>query len=68
MHVIKAAAPAAPAAAQESFTEGDLRNLSQQLLEAVSFCHECHVAHRDVKPENVMVREAVRGHTHTHTM
>ena len=39
-----------------AFTESTLRELSRQLLQALAFCHDSHVAHRDVKPDNIMLR------------
>ncbi|CAD6222885.1 unnamed protein product [Miscanthus lutarioriparius] len=36
-------------------TEKAARNLFQQLIDAVAYCHEKGVYHRDLKPENVLV-------------
>ena len=47
------------------FTESTLRELSRQLLQALAFCHDSRVAHRDVKPDNIMLRDP-RDPTHAH--
>jgi serine/threonine protein kinase len=49
-------------AVQEQFTEADLRALARQLAAALAFCHSRRVFHRrDVKPENVMLRDPPAG-------
>lgn len=35
----------------------------RQIVEAVSFCHQHHVAHRDLKPENVVFCRTAAGHS-----
>ena len=29
----------------------------QQIIEAISYCHERGVSHRDIKPENILVND-----------
>jgi len=36
-------------------SERDLRSLARQLLQALTYLHSVGIAHRDVKPDNVMV-------------
>lgn len=37
------------------FTEKEAANIIQQILLAVSYCHDINVVHRDLKPENVLI-------------
>ena len=37
------------------FSESEVANIAQQLLEALSFCHAEGIMHRDVKPDNVIL-------------
>ena len=39
---------------QKEFGEEEARVIFRQALEAVAYCHSQKVAHRDVKPENLM--------------
>lgn len=39
---------------KEVFSEYDSRKISRRLLEALFFCHKKGIAHRDVKPENIV--------------
>lgn len=43
------------------YSEKDARKLCKVLFEAIAYCHEQKIAHRDMKPENIllMVRRAV---------
>lgn len=45
---------------EHSFTEDELRHVMTQLVEAVAFCHSLNIVHRDVKPDNVIMRDPVR--------
>ena len=40
---------------KEVFSESESRRISRKLIEAVSFCHKKHVAHRDIKLENILL-------------
>jgi serine/threonine protein kinase len=37
------------------YTEADARDLTKILLETVSYMHECGIAHRDLKPQNLLL-------------
>ena len=39
------------------FSEAQVAHIARHLLEALSYCHEQGVMHRDVKPENVILGE-----------
>lgn len=39
----------------EKFSIANAKKITHQLLEALRFCHKREVAHRDVKPENILV-------------
>jgi Protein kinase domain len=39
---------------KEVFSEEESRKISRRLLEALFFCHKKGIAHRDVKPENIV--------------
>jgi len=41
---------------QTKYTERDARVLARALLEAVAYMHEQRVAHRDLKPQNIMLQ------------
>jgi len=32
-----------------------MRNLTSQLFSAISYSHGCNIAHRDIKPQNVLI-------------
>lgn len=37
------------------FTENEAASIVQQILLAISFCHDKGIVHRDLKPENVLI-------------
>lgn len=40
---------------KRKLSEGESRFFFRQICEAVLYCHQCNVAHRDLKCENVML-------------
>ena len=42
---------------KERFTETEAKRIARRLLEAIYFCHKKKVAHRDVKPENILIAD-----------
>ncbi|KAH7655234.1 Non-specific serine/threonine protein kinase protein [Dioscorea alata] len=44
-------------ALNDKLSENEARKLFQQLIDAVSYCHEKGVYHRDLKPENLLLDE-----------
>lgn len=42
----------------EQFNESDIRKLFEQLLPVLSYIHSLGVIHRDISPENIMLRKA----------
>jgi calcium/calmodulin-dependent protein kinase I len=42
---------------RKTYTESDARNLCRKLLESVRYCHENSVAHCDVKPKNLLLKD-----------
>lgn len=48
---------------EHSFTEEEIRFVMTQLVEAVGFCHSLNIMHRDVKPDNIIIRDPVRNGT-----
>jgi serine/threonine protein kinase len=37
------------------FSEGQLRDIMRQLFAGLGYLHMCHVMHRDIKPDNILV-------------
>mmetsp|Transcript_14396 Transcript_14396/g.16480 ORF Transcript_14396/g.16480 Transcript_14396/m.16480 type:complete len:389 (-) Transcript_14396:47-1213(-) len=42
---------------KEVFTENESRRISRKLIEAIFFCHKKHIAHRDIKLENILLSD-----------
>lgn len=40
----------------KTYTEKDARDLAKVLLEAVHYMHKCGIAHRDLKPQNLLLQ------------
>jgi len=47
--------------AREFYSEADASHCMQQILESISYCHQMDVAHRDVKPENLLLASKMKG-------
>jgi calcium/calmodulin-dependent protein kinase I len=45
---------------KNQYTEKDARDLSRTLLKAVSFLHQQGVAHRDLKPQNLLLSVSLK--------
>lgn len=39
-----------------TFTEANIKDITQQLLEGACYCHEHGVIHRDIKPSNLLLK------------
>ena len=39
------------------FSEGQLRDIMRQLFAGLEYLHACHVMHRDIKPDNILVEQ-----------
>jgi calcium-dependent protein kinase len=39
----------------KTFTEKEAAEIIKQVLQAIAYCHKCKVAHRDMKPENILI-------------
>ena len=46
---------------RESFSELETAIVMRQLLEAIQFCHVHNVAHRDIKPDNIVIDKESQG-------
>ena len=42
---------------KKSYDEADARGLCKKLLDAVSYCHDNNIAHCDMKPKNLLLRD-----------
>ena len=40
---------------KKNYTENDARTLCRKMLESIRFCHANSVAHRDMKPKNLLL-------------
>lgn len=46
---------------QGAFSEKDSRSICRTLLEALGYCHRKGIAHRDVKPENILLVDEINS-------
>ena len=46
-----------PDVAAEGYTEAMAARVTYDVLQAIAFCHDLHVVHRDLKPQNLMFTE-----------
>ena len=42
---------------KEVFSENESRRISRRLIEAIFYCHKKHIAHRDIKLENILLSD-----------
>ncbi|ANM70761.1 Protein kinase superfamily protein [Arabidopsis thaliana] len=47
---------------RQKMKESDARKLFQQLIDAVDYCHNRGVYHRDLKPQNLLLDSKVGGY------
>ncbi|KAI3382656.1 hypothetical protein SNEBB_005399 [Seison nebaliae] len=47
--------------AREYYSEADASRCLYQMLDAISYCHNCSIVHRDLKPENLLLASKNRG-------
>ena len=45
----------------KSFTDYDIRFYIYEVLKALDYCHSKGIMHRDVKPHNIMIQEAMKA-------
>jgi len=48
---------------RNQFTEKDARDLAECLLDATKYIHECDIAHRDLKPQNLLIQDPSDNNT-----
>nr|XP_033804400.1 calcium/calmodulin-dependent protein kinase type II subunit beta isoform X14 [Geotrypetes seraphini] len=47
--------------AREYYSEADASHCVHQILESVTFIHQCDIVHRDLKPENLLLASKCKG-------
>ncbi|CAM6006448.1 unnamed protein product [Sphagnum balticum] len=46
---------------EDKISEADAASILREVLRALNYSHALGIAHRDVKPENILVRRTARG-------